>query len=907
MGRKVNGSVRLNGKAFLFFFLCFFSAVFFSCSKKYDYGNITSPDVLAFRTGFSEKEIPVLGEKVSVGASWLLDDEGIERVRIRVENYPGRFVELDLSACDVPSAQFGDSTVSSRAFEGLDNLGSVVLPYDMTTVPAGLFKDCVNLRSVTLPDRLTSIEGHAFEGCVNLKEIYTTGNPIYIFSYEGDGLFHPEIDKGLSDAKVFYESNAVDYVNWYQYCWEYSKRIEPKKISFAEIWASSFQSGYGPENLADGSWGTWFEGSDGAGEGQEIIMHFTRLNSVSTVTFRNGNGNTKNFWNTNRVKDMDVYFGNDPGAVRITLKDTCEKQSFRFLYGHRKMIQYDKIRFVIRSVYEGGKGAETCIAEISVNDEEMKDYTEDPYTRAMLDQVPVSSDELVKTEYRIWRRAGADPVMLLFNKKISGSDVTTDSLRCLAYDGNSWYSAQKQVWKPVCDVLDSVSKSRKITEFSFPEDDSDGSFDFKLQLKRPVEQYADALYGPPFFFKFDGNAFILSRDADFTMKTMTVGTADFFDEIEKLSPEGIYRIDLKGTLDRSFFDRMKNQLSAEKPLAINRNYILNMWDCRFAPEMHDALPADSISGYFIQLVLPGATKKISRAAVSVAADIISIPSGIEKIEPGAFVSSSGSLYDFYGNNVAFEGKGFSESYRLQGRLLLESIPDSGGKKRVLLYCGNAGEFLGLDDSSARSLVLPEPVTEIAPYAFYGSSLDSIVFPKGFQKACEKCFAMAGIKKVDLRAVNVERFSMETVRQFGLLLSSNPGVTSEGDFYCITASGKMTDSLIKKITEELARRSDKKVYLDLGGTTLPWNDDEGKFIRLPDMFLYNVQNLYWLTMGSYNFLPQNTCRDCSQLRCVQFVQEPELISEPSFKGCHAAAVAVVDGETYPLMDYARARR
>ncbi len=884
--------------------LCVLILTVASCRKKYDYGNIVTPDILAGNTDFVEKEIPELGSKVPLVADWLLDEAGLEKLRTRIEIYPAGYVELDLSACQVPSGEYGDVALPPYFFEGMNNLGSVVLPERLLTVSEGLFKDCLNLQKVTLSSRLASIEGHAFQGCVSLSKIYTSGNPLFIFSYSGDGLEHPDMDASLKKVKVYYGNNEVDYINWYQFCWDYSKRIEPKKVVFADIWASSFEDGYGPDHLADGTWGTWFENAPGEGIGQEIVMYFNRLHSVSTITFRNGNGNTKNFWKSNRVRDLDIYFGNETSPVSITLRDSCESQTFRFSYGNRKLSQFEKIRLVIRSVYKGGDGNETGIAEICINDEKMDGYVEDSYTKALYGSIPFDEKEGTEKEFRIWRPVEGNPVLLMFDRSQPAEDLHTDSLRCMVFNGEQWTDAPRRIWAQLQDAVESAQKAGKRVEYSF---DAPGGMELSVQLKREVAQFKDASYGKPYRFVFDGSSFVAKVVPDFSSKKISVSVENFFERLKTLKPDEIYRIDLKGVLDRTFFDRMQEYLAADKELAIRRNYILNMWECTYAPDLQGTLFQDSLCGYFIQLILPSSTKRLLKSSLAVAADIITIPSSVEKIEAGAFVSSRGSPYDFYGNGIIFDGGKFARGYSLEGRLLLESIPDSGGRKRVLMYCGNAKELLGIEDLSNRKLVLPDNVTEIAPYAFYGADLDSIGFSSNFEQAGERCFDMARVKSVDLSRVDVNRFSMETVRQFGLLLSSNPDAKVHGDFYCISASGKMTEGLVNKISRELEIRGDKKVYLDLGGTSLIWNDELKKFNPLPDMFLYGFQNLYWVRMGNYNYLPQNTCRDCHQLKYVQFIQEPDVIAEPSFKGCHPTAVAQADSREYPLWEYAQRKK
>ena len=86
--------------------LCFLLAsgiLFFSCGRKYDYGNIDTPDALAGSGVTPQIVVPVLSGSVRVEADWMLDSEGLGRVRSMVESFPDRLVELDLGGCPVPA------------------------------------------------------------------------------------------------------------------------------------------------------------------------------------------------------------------------------------------------------------------------------------------------------------------------------------------------------------------------------------------------------------------------------------------------------------------------------------------------------------------------------------------------------------------------------------------------------------------------------------------------------------------------------------------------------------------------------------------------------------------------------------------------------------------------------------
>lgn len=64
-------------------------------------------------------------------------------------------------------------TIGESAFEGCNNLTSIVIPDSVTTIEAWAFYGCTSLTSVTFGDnsQLTTIGEHVFEGCDSLKSI----------------------------------------------------------------------------------------------------------------------------------------------------------------------------------------------------------------------------------------------------------------------------------------------------------------------------------------------------------------------------------------------------------------------------------------------------------------------------------------------------------------------------------------------------------------------------------------------------------------------------------------------------------------------------------------------------------------------------------------------------------------
>ena len=62
------------------------------------------------------------------------------------------------------------------AFVGCNNLTKVTIPNGLTEIEWGVFSGCSSLASITIPDSVTYISGRAFEGCSNLESISIGSN-----------------------------------------------------------------------------------------------------------------------------------------------------------------------------------------------------------------------------------------------------------------------------------------------------------------------------------------------------------------------------------------------------------------------------------------------------------------------------------------------------------------------------------------------------------------------------------------------------------------------------------------------------------------------------------------------------------------------------------------------------------
>ncbi len=96
-----------------------------------------------------------------------------------------------------------------------------------------------------------------------------------------------------------------------------------------------------------------------------------------------------------------------------------------------------------------------------------------------------------------------------------------------------------------------------------------------------------------------------------------------------------------------------------------------------------------------------------------------------------------------------------------------------------------------------------------------------------------------------------------------------------------------------------------MFLDLSECSLYWSDEYRKFIPLPEFFLHGYENLVWLKLGNFNYMPSNMCRDCRNLRFVYFTVEPERIAQKAFYDLDADAVCILNGKAYALEDFVAA--
>ncbi len=121
------------------------------------------------------------------------------------------------------SFTFGDSVKHVPAYlcAGMEKLDSITIPDGVTSIGSGTFSGCSSLTSVTIPDGVTSIGSHTFRGCDNLTSVvwnaircddFTNNDtPFYYFAPMGD-----DSDFDLRDQiKSFAFGDKVEHIPAY--------------------------------------------------------------------------------------------------------------------------------------------------------------------------------------------------------------------------------------------------------------------------------------------------------------------------------------------------------------------------------------------------------------------------------------------------------------------------------------------------------------------------------------------------------------------------------------------------------------------------------------------------------------------------------------------------------------------
>jgi hypothetical protein len=125
---------------------------------------------------------------------------------------------------------------------------------------------------------------------------------------------------------------------------------------------------HGPEIFLDTGKGmAWCEGVTGYGIGESVTLRFKPAVRVQEFTFLNGYPKSdETYRNNSRAKQLRIQTSDGLAAV-VTVPDTKEPHTIKL----PRAVKPQWVRFSIGDVYPGARGADTCIAGILPNLEQL--------------------------------------------------------------------------------------------------------------------------------------------------------------------------------------------------------------------------------------------------------------------------------------------------------------------------------------------------------------------------------------------------------------------------------------------------------------------------------------------------------------------------------------------------------
>lgn len=155
------------------------------------------------------------------GGTLYLEEEPVEYVTIPDKiNHIGKYAFYRYSGLQGITLSKNVTTIEEGAFDGCENLQSVIIPNDstLTRIDQYAFFGCHSLLTVNMPDGLSYIDEDTFNSCTSLEEIVIPDSVTFIGDrafYECTNLSSVDFGDGLTyiGVNAFFDCDSLDELN----------------------------------------------------------------------------------------------------------------------------------------------------------------------------------------------------------------------------------------------------------------------------------------------------------------------------------------------------------------------------------------------------------------------------------------------------------------------------------------------------------------------------------------------------------------------------------------------------------------------------------------------------------------------------------------------------------------------
>lgn len=282
---------------------------------------------------------------------WYLDENGVGRQCIKVDGFEIEESTGTLAKCNLPNS-FGSPSrkvipliipkeiggieikrIGGYAFYNCGNLGSIVIPDNVTSIGNYAFNQCYGLTNIIIPDSVTSMGSHVFVGCDKLTSISIPKNITVINEHMFEGC------KALTNITFSDDTTSIER-NAFEYCESLSNITIPNGITSITAWSFYDCSNLTNITLPD-SVTRINEGAFGDCKNLTKITIEGDVTSIVTGSFQGCNQATF-YVKSEAVKQLILKSGSKIDSSKIIVNPQVDTYTV-----------VDKVLFVLRKLLDG--------------------------------------------------------------------------------------------------------------------------------------------------------------------------------------------------------------------------------------------------------------------------------------------------------------------------------------------------------------------------------------------------------------------------------------------------------------------------------------------------------------------------------------------------------------------------